>query len=132
MVNTALVITVGGFVIPLLNALLTRLGSAGWVKTVVSIILAVATAAVAWAGDLTAVHDWQHFAVIALGAGLAAGGFKKAWLDDVESWLRAMTGGFGVGAKMTPEKAAAKHSHGTDLTVPVPEFPAQASDVPPA
>jgi hypothetical protein len=105
MVETGLVISVGGLVIPLLNALFTKVSASDTLKTLVSIVLACATSAVAWATDLGvgASGKIEDLLLVALGAGLAAGGFKKAWLDQAEQKFRVVTGSFGVGSASKTE-----------------------------
>lgn len=108
-------------VIPLLNALLTKVNTHPAMKSAVAAVIASVYAVITWLTTLGhVVIDWKQalgiFAITLIGAG----GFGKAiWAGPVVDWIHSWSDkSVGVGPVMTPEKAMRKH--GSPATVAVP------------
>lgn len=134
--NPAVWITVLTFLaIPLLNAALTGVATHPAFKTALSAVLAGVYALVAWLTNLgDVVVDWKAALGVFFVALAGAGGLRNTVLKgNVEDALRTKVP-VELGPTMTPEKAAAAHSNGQDLTVPVPPqlAPPAATDAPQA
>lgn len=93
----ATLLTVAG-VVPALTALATKLTAAPWVKTVVSGLLAMAGAVIAYLVDIEGIVDWTQVAIIAATAWGLAGGFRTSTVvGDVEEAIAVKTADVGIG-----------------------------------
>lgn len=107
--------------IPLLNTLLTHVSTIPFFKGLVTVVLTAVYALVAWLTSLgDVVVDWKAALGVFFGALVTAfAAWAGLWKGTAVA-SKLATVPIGIGPKMTPEKAAAKHSNGQDLTVPVP------------
>lgn len=110
------------WVIPFLNGALTRPTTPGWFKSALTFALAGAAAVVMWLNNLGGVvNDWKPALGVFITAVLGAGGVHAAIVKGPVADRLGNVIPINLGPKpMTPEKAVLVHSHGTDLTEPVP------------
>ncbi len=123
------------FAIPFLNAAITHVSTVPLFKSLVTGVLAGATALAAWLTNLGGDVDWKVALGVFVAAAAGAGGVNAAIAKGpiADKLSRAIP--INVGPKLTPEKADAKHSNGAGLTEPVPNpagtlLPAQVEGLP--
>lgn len=110
-VQAAYVTAIIAVLTPIANALVTKPGASGTLKSVVSIVLAGLGAVGAKVAGVSGVTSgWEILGVFAA-ASVAAGGLKFAWLNTIEDWIRSATNFIGLGSAQphqgdTPPPAA--------------------------
>lgn len=118
------VFVISSVLIPVVNAALTRTNTSPAFKSVLTLVLAGLVAVGAWITNTGGVvHNWKAAIGVFVTAMLGAGGIHAAVTKGVISDAISNVVPINIGPKMTPERAAKKHSHGTPPTEPVPTDP---------
>lgn len=96
-VDAALVALIAGIVIPLLNALLTKLTASPDLKSLVAVVLAAVTAVAASVADVHGAVSVKAMGLVFLLTLVSATGHRFTWLSPVENAVARKTANAGVG-----------------------------------
>jgi hypothetical protein len=112
------------FIIPFLNAAVTRPTTPDWVKNLITFTLAGALAVVAWLNNLGGAGiDWHAALVVFITAAAGAGGINAALVKGAIATRLSNAVPINLGPKpLTPERARRLHSAGTPETETPPSF----------
>lgn len=101
-VEAGLVVAGAAALIPILNAVISRIHAAGWQKTLVSVLLAGLTAVGAKYVGVDGIVGIKDIIVVFAGSLFLAGGARLSSIGTVEEMVAYKTQNFGIGQKGAP------------------------------